>query len=158
MPNSMMLFSFCFWVGMPFLGKFGPKNRNCHFMLKFDTYTNSRMQNSIVIFILSVFDWKYPFWANLVENFKIGSWRQNLLPRLIRICRIQWWCSRFWFSSENSLLGKICFEKQNYQLKLKFSAWTNSNVLNSIVMFTFFLFKWKYLFSRNLAQKIKLSL
>ena len=144
---------------MFFLGKFGPKSQNCHFMLKFGTYTNSSMQNSIVMFILSVFVSKYPLSANFVKKVKIICWSQNLLARLIwTYCRIQWWCSRFWFASENSLLGQICFEKQNYQLKLKFSAWTNSNTLNSIVMFTFFLFKWKYLFSRNLAQKSKFSL
>ena len=33
---------------MPFLGKFGPKNQNCQFELKFSTLTNFNIQNSIV--------------------------------------------------------------------------------------------------------------
>ena len=62
---------FFFRLKIPFLGKFGPKNQNYQFKLKFGTYTNSNMQNSMVMFILSVFDWKYPFWANLVQKIKI---------------------------------------------------------------------------------------
>ena len=45
----------------PFLGKFGPKNQTCQFVLKFGTLTNSNMQNSMAIFNLSDFDWNYPF-------------------------------------------------------------------------------------------------
>ena len=59
---------------MPFLGKFGPKNQNSHFKLKFGTYTNSNMQNSMVMFIFFVLEWKYPFGANLVEEVKITNW------------------------------------------------------------------------------------
>ena len=52
---------FCFWVEMLFLGKFGPKSQNYQFKLKFATYTNSNMQNSMVMFTFSVFDPKHPF-------------------------------------------------------------------------------------------------
>ena len=52
---------FCFWVEMLFLGKFGPKSQNYQFKLKFATYTNSNMQNSMVMFTFSVFDRKHPF-------------------------------------------------------------------------------------------------
>ena len=86
---------FFFWVEIPFLGKFGPKNQISHFKLKLGTYTNSNMQNSMVMFILSVFDWKCPFWANLVQKVKIIIWSWNLVARLIRICRTQWCCSPF---------------------------------------------------------------
>ena len=82
---------------IPFLGKFGSKNQNCQLKLKFGTYTNSNMQNSMVMFIYFVFDWKYPFWANLVQKIKIISWSWNLVPGLIQICRIQWCCSRYFF-------------------------------------------------------------
>ena len=51
----------------------GPKYQNCQFKLKFGTYANSNMQNSTVMFTFSVFDWKYPFWANLVQKIKIVS-------------------------------------------------------------------------------------
>ena len=43
--------------------------------MKIDTYTNSNMQNSIVIFTFFVFDRKYPFLANLVQKVKIVSLR-----------------------------------------------------------------------------------
>ena len=102
---------FCFWVEIPFLGKFGPKSQNCHFKLKIGTYNNSNMQNSMVMFIFFVFDWKYPFWANLVQKVKIISWSWNLVARLIRICRIQWCCSLFLFLSGNTLFGQIWFKK-----------------------------------------------
>ena len=55
------------------MGNFCPKNQNSHFKLKFGTYTNSNMQNSMVMFIFFVFDWKYPFEANLVQKVKIIS-------------------------------------------------------------------------------------
>ena len=42
-------------------------------------------------------DWKQPFWANVVQKIKIVSLSRNLVPKLIRICRIQWWYSLFLF-------------------------------------------------------------
>ena len=71
------------------------KYQNCHFTLKFGTYTNSNMQNSMMLFSFFVFQWKYPFWANLIQKIKIVTLSWNLVPTLIRICRIQWWCSFF---------------------------------------------------------------
>ena len=40
------------------------------------------MQNSVVVFILSVSDGKHPFWVNLVQKIKTVSLR-NFVPRLI---------------------------------------------------------------------------
>ena len=37
------------------------KNQNCQFKLKFGTFTNSNMQNSMVLLILSILDRKHPF-------------------------------------------------------------------------------------------------
>ena len=71
-----------------FLGKFDPKNQNCQFILKFGTWTNSNMQNSMAMFNFSAFYWNYPFWANLVQLIKIVRLSWNLVPRLIRIRRI----------------------------------------------------------------------
>ena len=34
---------FCFRLEVPFLGKFGPKNQNCQFVMKLGTWTNSNM-------------------------------------------------------------------------------------------------------------------
>ena len=108
MQNSMMLLTFFgFWVEIPLLGKFGPKNQNCHFKLKFGTYTNSNMQNSMVMFSFFVFDRKYPFWANLFQKVKIISWSWNLVARLIWICWIQSCCSLFSFLTGSAFLGQI---------------------------------------------------
>ena len=92
---------------IPYLDKSGPKIQNFHFMLKFGTYTKVNMQNSMVMFIYFVFDWKYPFGANLVEKIKIISWSLDLVARLIRICWIQWCCSLFSFLTGSALLGQI---------------------------------------------------
>ena len=62
---------FRFRPQIPFLGKFSPKNQNCQLILKFGTWTNSNMQNSVAMFYFSVFYWNYPFWANLVQLIKI---------------------------------------------------------------------------------------
>ena len=53
-------------------------------------------------------------------------------------------------------LGKFGPENQNCQFKLKFVTSTNSNMQNSVVMFTFSVLSWKYPFWVNLVQKIKI--
>ena len=102
---------FWFQVEIPFLVKFGPKNQIYQFKHKFGTYTNSNMQNLMDLFTFSLFDWKYCFWANLVQKVKITSWSWNLVPRLIRIFRIQWWSSLFVFLIGNTLFEQICSKK-----------------------------------------------
>ena len=57
---------FQFRLPITFLGKFGSKNQNCLFILKFGTWVYSNMQNSMVMFNFSAFYWNYPFWANLL--------------------------------------------------------------------------------------------
>ena len=70
----MALFTFfCFRVETPFFSKFGPKNQNCKFKLKFGTWINSNMQNSMVVFTFSVLEWEHRFWANYVQKIKIVS-------------------------------------------------------------------------------------
>ena len=98
---------FGFQSEMPFLGKFGSKSQNYLFELKSGTYTNSNMQISMEMFTFFLSDQKCPFWKNLVQNVKIVSLRLNLLTSIIRICRIQRWCSFFSFSIGNALLGQI---------------------------------------------------
>ena len=81
----------CFRPETPFfLGKFGSKNHNYQFKMKFGTEISLNIQNSMVVFTFSVLDWKYPSWANLVQKIKIISLTWNLVSWLIRICRIQW--------------------------------------------------------------------
>ena len=55
----------------------------------------------------SVLDQKNPIWANLIKKIKIVSLSWNLVPRLIWISRIQWWCSIFLFLTINIFLGQI---------------------------------------------------
>ena len=88
---------FCFRPEKPFLGKSGQKNQNCQFKLKFGTKTNLNKRNSMMMFTFSVFDHKYLSWANLVQKFKIVCSKWNLIQRLIRICKIQWWCLFYLF-------------------------------------------------------------
>ena len=63
---------FRFRPQIPFLGKFGAQNQNCQFILKFGTWTNSYMQDSMVLFNFSAFYWNYHFWAKLVQLNKIA--------------------------------------------------------------------------------------
>ena len=64
-----MVHLICFRLEIPFLGKFGPKNQICQFKLKFATYTNSNIQNSMGMCTFLGFDPKYLFWAYLVKKF-----------------------------------------------------------------------------------------
>ena len=76
------------------MGKFGPKCQNYQFKLKFGSYSNSNMQNSMMLFTFFIFDQECTFWANLVQIVTV-SLRWNLITRLIWICKIQWQCSLF---------------------------------------------------------------
>ena len=96
MQNSLVLFTFSVLEQKyPFWANLTPKKSSCQFKLKFGTQTNSSFQNSAGVFSFSVLDWKHSFWANLVQIVKIISLSLNLVPRLIRICRIQWVFSFF---------------------------------------------------------------
>ena len=73
----------------PFRTNLLQKKQNFQSNLEFSTLTNSNMQNSMALFSVSVFNWRYSFWANLVRAIKIVHLRLNLAPRLIQICRTQ---------------------------------------------------------------------
>ena len=49
-----------------------------------------RMRNGMVLFTFSFLDQKSLFWANITQKNKIASVSWNLVPMIIRICRIQW--------------------------------------------------------------------
>ena len=100
------------------------------------------MQNSFVVFTFSVFDQKHTFWANLVQKIKIVSLSWNLISRKIGIDRIQWCCSFFQFSTGSTFSGKF--------------GPVNSNMQNSVVLFTFSGFEQQYLFCAHLLQKNKI--
>ena len=63
---------------IPFLGKFGSKNQNFQFTLKFGNQTSSNMQNSSMGFNFAILDQAYPFWENLIQKIKIVSLGWNL--------------------------------------------------------------------------------
>ena len=69
------------------------------------------MQNYLcrkyVVFTFSVLDQKNPLWVNLVKKIKIVSLIWNLVPRLIWISGIQWWCSLFLLLNINIFLVQI---------------------------------------------------
>ena len=68
------------------------------------------------------FDWKYTFWVNLVQKFKIVNLSSNLVLILIQICRISEWCPAFLFSTKNTFLGKFRPKNQNCQFEQKCST------------------------------------
>ena len=125
MQNSMVMFTFfSFLTGSTLFGQFGPKNQNCQFKMKLDTYTNPNIHNSMVMFTF------FCFWPEILflgkfgpksQNcqFKVKLLRWNLILALIRICRIQWWCLLFSFSTGNTLFGKSGPKNQDCHLKAK---------------------------------------
>ena len=90
------------------------------------------------MFTFSVFDQKYP-WVNLVPKFTIVCLKWNLVTRLIQRWRIQWWCSLFLFLTKDFpfLLVNFVQRNKNCHFKLKFGTYTNSNMQNAIVAFSF---------------------
>ena len=93
------------------LRPFGPKNQNCQLILKFSTWINSNMQNSMVMFPILGFGPKYLFWAYLLQKFKFVCSGKNLLPRLLRICRTQWRCSLYLCQTGNTLFRQVWSKK-----------------------------------------------
>ena len=149
MQNSRVLvYFYCFRPETPFLGKFGPKNQNCHFKLKFVTKTNSSMQNSMVVFIFFCFRLETPFLGkfgpknqNFSFKLKFGTYTNSNM-------QIQWWCLFFsfffvffflfvCFRLEIPLMGIFGLKNQNCQFNLKFVTRTKSYMQNSMVVFTF---------------------
>ena len=98
---------FCFWSEIHSLGKFDPKNQNYQFKLKFGTYTNSNMKNSMACSLFSFLIRNIFFGANLVQKVKIINLSWDLVASLIWISSIQWCCSLFLFSNGNTLFGQI---------------------------------------------------
>ena len=61
----------------------------------------------------------------------------------------------FHFRTETLFFGKFVPKNQNYQFKLKFAAQTNSNMQNSMVLFTFSVSDRKYRFLSKFGTKIQ---
>ena len=91
----------------------------------------------------------------MVTKLKMVGLRWNLVPRLIQISKIQWWCLLFPLSTDQTPFW-LNFVQKPKLFRLKFLTYNNSNKFNSMVMFTFYVFHWKYSFQANLVQKIKI--
>ena len=78
------------------------------------------MQNSL--FTFSVLEHENPFLVNLVQKIKIFSLNWNLLPRLIRLYKLNNDVHFFCFKQQISFLGKIVSKTQKGLLKMKFDT------------------------------------
>ena len=137
------------------LGKFGPKNQYRQFNPKFGTQTNLNMSNLMVMFTFSVFDWKYPFWENLVPKLKTIVQSEIGTQTYLNIQNSIVLFAFFYFRLKISFLGKFGSKNPNCQVKLKFGTQTNSNMQNSIIVFTFPILYHKYFWGASLVQKIQ---
>ena len=70
---------FLFQTGTILFGQIGPKTQNCQLKLRFGTYTNSNMQNAMVVFIFVLFLFLFLFFfcflfcfTNLVQKIRIA--------------------------------------------------------------------------------------
>ena len=94
----------------------------------------------MAMFTVLVLDGKHSFFENLIQHMKIISFSWNLPPRLIRICKIQWWYSFFSVLNEKhrfwaNLVGNIKIVNLNWNLVP--TLINNLNMQNSMVVFTF---------------------
>ena len=87
----------------------------------------------------------------MLYRSKIFSLSWNLVPKLIWISRIQWWCSFYIF-------GQFLSKNQNYEFKLKFFTKSNLNMQNSVIFLSLFFCLWSeiYSFWVNLVEKVKI--
>ena len=138
---------------IPFFVKFCPKIQNCLYIVTFGTQSNLDMQNSMAMLTFPLPYRKHPFWGNWIKKIKIFSLRWNLVPRLIRISRIQWWCTLFLFLTRDNCSG------QNLKLFVQSKIWYlelfEYEEFNGDVDF-FSVFVWKYPCLGKLFQKIKI--
>ena len=99
----------------------------------------------MVMFTFSVFNWNYPFKANLVQIiFKIVNLSRNLVPRQksmvkskINMQKLVELFILFVLDRKHPFWANLVQKNQNSQFKLKFGTQTNSNTQNLIVVFTF---------------------
>ena len=102
---------FQFLTGNTVLGKFGPKNQTCQFELKFGTRLIwiCRIMQKICGVHFLCFGREKLFLGKSYKKIKIVSLSWFLVPRLIWICGIHWWCSLFLFWAINVFLGQIWY-------------------------------------------------
>ena len=72
---------------------------------------------------------------------------------VIGIRRIYWRGLLFLFYTGNNLLGEIVRKNNHCEFKLKFGTQTNSNIQNSMVVFTFLSYNRNTLFGKRKLTK-----
>ena len=114
MQNSVMMFTFSvFNCKYLFLANLVQKNENLWIEAKIyylDYFEYAKFNGGVHFFW---FIPETPFWANLVQQIKIVSLSWNLVPRLFRIWRTQWWFDFFCIRPETPFLGKFGPTNQN---------------------------------------------
>ena len=60
----------------------------------------------------------------MVKKLKIVSLGRNLVPNLIWICRIHWWCSLFKFSTNNDFFWENVVQKTKLSAEIKLNFGT----------------------------------
>ena len=103
----------------------------------------------------SVFDRKFPFWANLVKKIQNCQFKLKFDTQPNSNMQNSVVVFTFLFQAGNILFGQIWSKNLTCQFKLKFGTQTNSNMQNSMVVFTFYVLDQKHTFRANLVQKIK---
>ena len=143
---------------IPFLGKFGPKNQNYQFKLKFGTYTNSNMQNSLGMFLF------FCFWSEIHFLGKFGPKNQNYQFKLkfatYTNLKMKNWIVMFTFSVFD---WEYAFWATLIQ-KIKIVSWRWKSILKLIQIcriqygcsFLLFLIKNMY-FGKIWSKKLKFS-
>ena len=74
------------------------------FQIKFCIKINLNVLNLMVMLTLSVLEWKYPFWANLLQKIQFACLRWKLVSILIEIFWIRWWCLFVRFCTGNTFI------------------------------------------------------
>ena len=110
----------------------------------------------MMLFTFFVFNRKYSFGANFIQKIKIVSLSLSLVTSLIRICRIQRYCSLLWFSIRNTL-----FQQISQKIKIISLRWNLVLRLIRICRIQrccslFSVFNRKYPWCTTVVEKIKL--
>ena len=98
----------------------------------------------------------HSFWPNFLQNIKIVCLSPKLSLGKFECAEFSWDVKPFSLGSEIPNLGKLGSKKLNYMIKMKHGAQSNSNMLNSMVMFACPVLKRKYTYWANLTKKIKI--
>ena len=142
---------FCFRPEIPFLSKFDTNNQN--FDLKWNLIIMliriCRIQGDVHFF---------SFWPEIpfLDKFEKKNCQFKLkFVGLIGVCRIQWWCSLFLFSTRNTFFWVNLIQKIKI-VSLEFSTYTYLDMQYSMVVYLFCVFNWKHSFWANLVQQIRI--